>query len=224
MTRVALLGLLGGLSAGLAGAASGEAPLELADLAAYRAALDDRNGANVAPLPASFRELWEHPEAFGGRRVQVEGRLVRRFRQPAVGTFPALSEVWMTNPSGDPLCLVYPASGEPPASPRQPVRFVGTYLRRIRYQGGDVPRLAPLIVGPRPPAPIALSPAHFPTRAKADAWIDWAIGIAVAVVVALVLGRQHLRTLSLQRPSPDRERPPEFLPTPTQVPPSTEGQ
>ena len=59
-----------------------------------------------------FRELWDHPETYRGRRVQVEGRVVRRFRQGAFGTFPPLDEVWAVSPAGDPFCLVFPATPE----------------------------------------------------------------------------------------------------------------
>ena len=55
-----------------------------------------------------FRDLWNRPDVFRGRRVTVEGRVVRIFRQGPVGSFPPLAEVWITSPAGDPFCVVFP--------------------------------------------------------------------------------------------------------------------
>jgi hypothetical protein len=90
--------------------------LGLADLAAYRAALSGRATADEArpsdpPVPVGFRDLWNRPEAYRGRRVTIRGRLERSFRQGAVGSFPPLVEAWIFSPSGDPFCLVYPRVG-----------------------------------------------------------------------------------------------------------------
>ena len=38
------------------------------------------------------------------------------------------------------------------------VRFTGTFLKMVRYAGGDGARLAPLIVGDRLPVAVALNP------------------------------------------------------------------
>jgi hypothetical protein len=38
-------------------------------------------------------------------------------------------------------------------TPGQKVRFTGTFLKLVRYASGDGARLAPLIVGDKPPAP-----------------------------------------------------------------------
>jgi hypothetical protein len=124
----------------------------------------------------------------------VNGRIVRRFRQGAFGTFPPLEEAWAATPSGDLFCLVFPvaeAKGEPMSTT---VRFTGVFLRRIRYPAGDVPRLAPLIVGARSPVAV-----QGPTASAADAlgvhssWLDWTLGACMATVVVLVLAWQHAR-------------------------------
>ena len=97
-----------------------------------------------------FRELWDHAATYQGRRVQVQGRLVRRFRQGSFGTFPPLEEAWVFSPAGDPFCLVFPAPRDPEereaeTKPKTPtaagsVRFAGTFLKLIEYQGADGPR------------------------------------------------------------------------------------
>ena len=56
-----------------------ETRLGLADLAAYRAALSGKATADDAhasgPMrPVTFHDLWDHPETWRGRRVQVRGR------------------------------------------------------------------------------------------------------------------------------------------------------
>ena len=139
-------------------------------------------GRPIPRSSVGFRDLWKRPDAYRGRRVTVRGRLERTFRQGAVGSFPPLVEAWIFSTSGDPFCVVYPQAGAGsstgtgpsgvsapgsstdahrgearPASPAGPgpgrvVRFTGTFLKMVRYAAGDGDRLAPLIVGDRPPA------------------------------------------------------------------------
>lgn len=201
--------------------------LSLVDLATYRAALEGKPAGPA--LPATFRDLWDRPAEFRGRRVRVEGRVARRFRQGALGTFPPLVEAWTVSPAGDPLCLVFPDGKAAEAvRPGARVRFDGAFLRTVRYRGGDADRLAPLIVGDRPPtvieppAPAARGPV------VPDAWNgfaprDWALGLVAAAAVALYLARQHL---SAPAPTSRRRRreldddgtPPKFLDAPYDEP------
>ena len=120
-----------------------------------------------------------------GRRVIIEGRVERIFRQGPVGSFPALAEIWIASPAGDPSCLVVPqesGTGISPVSDHdleglaapqrvpklgQMVRFTGTFLKMIRYAARDGDRLAPLVVGDQPPVPVretarANRAIHFP--------------------------------------------------------------
>jgi hypothetical protein len=193
--------------------ASGEEPtLSLADLAAYRAALTAK--AEAPPARVGFRDLWGAPERHRGRLVRVEGRLVRRFRQEAFGTFPPLVEAWAVSPAGDPFCLVFP-DGESPASPPlgTPVRFVGTFLKRVRYQAGDGPRLAPLIVGGGPLVASARAPATSRAPRRYGTTLDWTAGLAVAAFVAFFLARMHLNRPISRHPGRAMEPPPDFLTT-----------
>jgi hypothetical protein len=77
------------------------------------------------------------------------------------------------------------------------VRFAGTFLRLIEYQGADGPRRAPLIVGPVPPVAVsgALDRRKPQTRVaeRPLTRLDWTIALAAAMAVALVLAFQHLR-------------------------------
>lgn len=196
--------------------------LSLADLAPYRAALERPAAGSGPAVPVTFRALWDHPGRYEGRRVRVEGRVARRFRQGALGTFPPLVEVWAVSPAGDPFCLVYaapapPAAGPDPA-PGASVRFEGTYLKRLRYRGGDADRLAPLIVGDRPPAVTTPAPPRGaaepePEPARGSDPVAWAFGLVCAGFVALALARRHLSgpPRRLPRPERDLDPPPEFL-------------
>ena len=194
------------------GASAEEASLTLADLAAYRAALSPK--ATAAPDRVGFRDLWGDPETYRGRVVRVEGRLVRRFRQDAFGTFPPLAEAWAVSPSGDPFCLVFPDSASR-ASPAlgSPVRFVGTFLKQVRYRAGDGPRLAPLIVGGGPPVASAKAPAPPRPRRGYGSTLDWTAGLIVAGFVALFVARMHLNKPVARTPGRATDPPPDFLTT-----------
>ena len=179
---------------GLASARADDPAVTIADLPAYRAALAARvDPASAAP--ATFRDLWERPDAFQGRPVLVEGRLARLFRQPAVGRFPALAEGWITSPRGEPTCVVFP-TGDGRAVPAtgEPVRFAGTFLRKVTYPGGDAARVAPLVVGPTPPV-AAAGDSSGSTAGPAlpiGRPVDWVMGLVVGVAVLGALLRRHL--------------------------------
>lgn len=218
--RPTLIGMVGmGLLAGCLAAGAQEAPavadgspLSLADLESYREALAD---PPTEPAPAvTFRELWDRPEAFRGRRVTVEGRLVRRFRQDAIGQFPPLVEEWLATPSGDLLCIVHPeAAGSIVLRIGSTVRFSGRYLRRLRYGGGDVDRLAPLVVGGGSPE-LVKGEAVGPGLPGLDRFgpIDWAIGLAAGgLIVVALLSRALRKPVSRGIEVLERLPPPEFL-------------
>jgi hypothetical protein len=210
--------------------------ISLADLAGYRAALSGKPTAPGAKgtdpvAQVTFKDLWNRADDFRGRRVTVQGRVVRTFRQGPLGSFPALVEAWITSPKGDPFCVVFPQPGlieekqarsgeaivaptEKPAGgsradgtpgPGRTVRFTGTFLKVVRYVGADGARLAPLIVGDGQPIPIGTEPIESQedgTIRRSTQGGDtpirltyWALGLAVAGLVAVSLARWHLRGL-----------------------------
>ncbi|MFO0954154.1 MAG: hypothetical protein U0835_23965 [Isosphaeraceae bacterium] len=192
--------------------------LALSDLAPYRAALDGKPEGPATP--ATFRQLWDQPERFQGKRVVIRARLDRRFRQGAVGTFPPLVEAWATSTAGDPFCLVYPASEKPEdsrVSLGSTVTFEGVFLRLLKYQGGDAPRLAPLIVGSRSPSVIS---GDLPARPMSEGTggfsrLDWSLGVGAAVLVVLFLARQYVnRPVSRSGLESATGRPPDFVDPP----------
>jgi hypothetical protein len=197
--------------------------LSLADLAAYRTALagtatadDARASRSSPPRRVGFRELWDHAPDWRGRRVRVQGRVARIFRQGPVGSFAPLAEVWLTSPQGDPFCVVFPPGQTQQTraqsrvripQPGQEVTFSGTFLKQIRYAAGDGDRLAPLIVGDQPPAASAsvetpptqgLSPVGSALRTlpSFESWspATWALGLTLACAAAVVLAWRHVGT------------------------------
>jgi hypothetical protein len=234
--------------------------LSLADLAAYRAALSGKATADDArpsdpPARVGFRDLWERPDAYRGRRVTVHGRVARIFRQGPVGSFPPLLQVWIFSTAGDPFNLVFPRPADEAGSgptivassstegdrgpearpgptaipgPGRTVRFTGTFLKMVRYAAADGERLAPLIVGDRPPVPAPAEPdrpgnspskggenlgakgAEDPGAAGLDhrggSPSNWWLCLMLAVVAAGLLARQHLRGAPLRTRSAMRER------------------
>lgn len=237
LLSIALISLIPGLrclAAYLDDDPQGSHQLSLADLAGYRAGLLGKPTADLArpsdpPVEAKFKDLWNRTDDFRGRRVSIQGNVVRIFRQGRIGSFPPLAEVWITSPAGDPFCAVFPQPA--PDAPDDPatatsrdeshsdaarrttmpelgrkVRFTGTFLKMLRYAGGDGPRLAPLIVGDHLPAPVVPRPAvnHFAEETGAVGAgagrhsgtalgpAYWALGLAVLAVGAVILARWHL--------------------------------
>jgi hypothetical protein len=166
--------------------------LDAADRADYLHALSDPGKLAVE---VDFEDLWEHPDRYRGRRVRLEGRATRRWSQPPVGPFPALTELWLTTPGNNLVCAVYPTPDDPERTAPLDVRVAveGTYLRRVRYAGGDVPRLAPLIVGPGPPS--MLGPVQAPSTqpVRVDDLAYWLATGSLAGTLGLLLAWWHWR-------------------------------
>ena len=180
-----------------------DGPLTLVDLPALRDAV--RSVPKEPARAVTFRQLWDDPGGYKGRHVAVQGEVRRLFHQDAAGELPALVETWISTPQGDTLCLVSPEARPELGSL---VRFSGTYLKRIEYRAGDVPRLAPLIIGPEPPEEVSPSKAAR-LLARRPRWLDWSIGLGLGLVVLMALARARAR-----RPPPsrlDRDPDPVFL-------------
>lgn len=197
--------VLAAIIPGLAGAQNTPATsdrLGLGDLSAYAKALKGRPTASVmqpldGPVEVSFRDLWDHPSEYLGRRVMIRGRLERTFRQGPVGEFPPLAESWIFSKKGDPFCAVYPLpSGNPRQTTGQPVRFTGTFLRTIRYGASDGDRLAPLIVGDKPPAPDnpnrAESPESHPREAGRIESGNPSLALCLIAIAAILVATRHV--------------------------------
>jgi hypothetical protein len=185
--------------------------LELGDLKAYRAALSDQTIATAQVTP--IRRLFDQSSDLIGQRVSIEGRVTRRFSQPAVGEFPPLTESWISSPGGNVACIVHPAL-EQDATIRLGsfVHFTGIYLKRLQYQGSDQSRFAPMIVGGAPPILRQRSPSPSDQSDQLGRlWgrTDWIVGFIAGGLVLLLLATRMLRAPS--RRMLDRAPPPNFL-------------
>jgi hypothetical protein len=212
-----MVALLAIRAQGQPGSDAVEAQLSLADMPAYRAALSGRSTGKDAsaadpPRPVSFADLWAHSDAWQGRRIIVQGRVARIFRQGAIGSFPPLVEAWLSTSAGDVLCIVFPEAetgreGSDLAL-GQRIAFTGTFLRSIRYAAADQSRLAPLIVGDKYPdrlpaaatSDLDLVPGTGGASGRKlgrtlDSWspVSWGLGLLLGLAAAAVLLRQHLR-------------------------------
>lgn len=205
--------------------------LGLADMPAYHAALSGKATADdaspaAAPRAVSFRDLWDHADAWRGRRVIVQARIARVFRQDAVGSFPPLVEAWLSTRAGDLFCVVFPQdkTDAPQYSPEvgNQIAFTGTFLKSIRYAAKDQARLAPLIVGDRPPATLAhqtdasaAGPTPEPDAGPGQAagsttssWTaaTWTAGLLLGLAAAGVLAWQHVHgPARVRRPTVPRQ-------------------
>jgi len=202
--------------------------LGLSDLASYRAALSGRPTAQGVlesgpPPVVSFRELWDHQTRWAGQRVQIEGNVVRVFRQDGFGGFPPLVELWLATKAGDLFCTVFPrgdekdTAGKAATEPGAHVSFAGTFLKTIRYAAADQARLAPLVVGDRPP--LRIRPQVQPGGSEPEArrsrgpaggfggtfapWVKspsaWWLGLALGLLAAALLAYLQVRPTAVAK-------------------------
>jgi len=176
--------------------------LSASDLPAYLDALraEDRGDAPHV----GFRDLWEHDAEFRNRRVTVDGRIVRRFSQPAIGRFPALTEFWIVNNKGEPFCVVVPTDQGTGLDPASLVRFRATYLRPVRYEAVGGERVAPLLVAAKRPEEIREKRVVL-DRFSGEWWIAAGLAGLAVVVLLLQFSRRPARRLR------DLGTKPEFL-------------
>jgi hypothetical protein len=167
------------------------AALSLADLPAYRQALLPILPTHAPDRNTSFAEIWPDPAPFRGRVVRVEGVVVRRFEQPAVGQFPALTEVWIEDGDKNSICATYPTV-QPPLRMGDRVRFTGTFLKMLSYRA-DVDRLAPLIVGATRPEVVAVAQSGILPWELLGSRANTLVSIGAAAVVIAVLATQFAR-------------------------------
>ena len=156
--------------------------------------------------------------------------------------------MWITSPAGEPFCVVFePRVIDDTRRDRYlslmsagVARFTGTFLKMVSYSASDGKRLAPLIVGERPPiyAPgtSVNADANLPRDNSAEVFriiggnnasagrrpsigANWVLALVMAIVAAGIITWQHVRTPVRRHRSvqhlPDRlnhdDPPPEFI-------------
>ncbi len=165
-----------------------------------------------------FEELWSDPTGGAGRAVRVSGVARRVFRQPAVGEFPALVELWLTDAAGNPIGVLFPDRHGEEWAGRQ-VAFSGRVLRLVDYRDATGVRRAPLIVGPMPPNMTVEAPIGPEAVGRPET--EWVLGGVLLAFVLLVLGAQHARK-PRRRARPPGPRP-TFETMPENEPGATDG-
>jgi hypothetical protein len=191
----------------LAGWASRADPVGPADYPELGRLLREPVPPGDVPRPG-FAALYREPQRYRGTAVRVGGAARRTFRQPALGAFPALVEVWLADAAGNPIGLMFPDPGGT-AYDGRPLAFTGRFFGLVDYPDGKDVRRGPLIVGPGPPTMEAGEPPGSRPGAGRE---EWLVAAAAAAFVLLVLGAQHVRR-PRSRPRPNRPGPrPEFEP------------
>jgi hypothetical protein len=193
-----------------------KAPLSFRDTAAYDKLLARSRAATAAGLAGQARRdvfyahLWDRPAAFRGVPIHLLGTARRVLYYPSkLSRTGWIYEAWVVTPesrSNPYVCVFEEAPKGLPVGPdvSERVVFNGYFLKLLRYEAGDVPRAAPLLVGrlgwtPRPTG------VDSPDRSLY--WL--AGGVAVMLGVSLVRWGLWLRWSLAPRPRPSltRDRP-----------------
>jgi len=142
----------------------------------------------------SFRELWSARPGLGDEPVLIAGVVYRRFRSEPRGQFPSLEEIWVRT-DDDGLAVVtnvVPSKSEKNAAdrtaPGSPVRLVAYFLRKIRYEAEDEPRIAPWLVskGFEKENPNAIGTSATGTASVATEADDRRVGFVILGVIAAI--------------------------------------
>jgi hypothetical protein len=153
------------------------APMNARDNAAYAELLRRAREVPFDRLDAAsrrdvrFAQLIEDPARYRGLPLRVDGTVLRVLRQEVAGSDLFRSgtyfEAYAITPDSqnNPWVLAFeeaPADLQIGDDLRQRVQFDGYFLKLWAYRAGDTFRVAPLLVGRFPPAP--LPPAQAPPR------------------------------------------------------------
>ena len=130
--------------------------------------LDDARAADPA-VRVVFKDLWNRPEAFRGRRVIVKGRVNGSFARGRSVIFPPWRKSGLLHRRRSvlpgrsagrrrrqacPSTITTRGLQTTPQDCQSSAKwfeFTGTFLKMVRYSAGDGDRLAPLVVGDQPP-------------------------------------------------------------------------
>lgn len=173
--------------------------LAFRDMSAYAKLLDQARDSTAADLAAharrdvTYAHLWERPGHYRGVPVHLLGvaRRVLRYesKQSRTGW---LHEAWVFTADGQNNPYVCVFEDVPKGLPIGPnvserVVFNGYFLKLMRYEAGDVPRAAPLLVGR-----IGWTPRPGGTEGSSQRTAYWLAG-AVGVMFLISLGRWILQ-------------------------------
>lgn len=167
--------------------------ISLRDMAAYVKLLTQTRETRPADLAARARRdvfyahLWGDPREYRGVPIRLEGTARRvLYYKSKLSKSGWLYETWMFTPDGQGQPFVCVSEEAPQGYPigtnlQEKVGFNGYFLKLMRYEAGDVPRAAPLLIGrivwTRPPAVGASNQQYY-----------WMVGV-LAVMFSICLAR-----------------------------------
>ncbi len=180
----------------------------LRDTAAYTKLLGQVRDLRPAQLQARarrdvfFAHLWDQPQKFRGVPIRLDGTarrvLYHESKQSRTGW---LYEIWMFTPDSQGHPYVCVSEEAPKGFPvgnniSERVVFYGYFLKLMKYDAGDLPRAAPLLIGRI--VWTAPAPSGSPNRS-----VYWLAG-AVAMMFTISLFRwiYQLRRSLAPRPRP----------------------
>jgi len=184
-------------------------PISLRDNAAYSLLLGRARAISAGALAAKSRRdivlthLWETPELYRGVPVHLLGsaRQVLRY-QSKLTPRGWLYEAWIFTPEATRVPYVCVFEDAPEGLPigtniSERVVFNGYFLKVMKYQAGDVPRGAPVLIGRIGWAPHEASPAG----GNNSTLLHWSLAVIAALfLISLSRWIYQLRGL-FSRPS-----------------------
>jgi len=184
-------------------------PMSLRDNAAYSVLLARAHEKSANELAAASRRdiflphLWETPELYRGVPVHLLGAARQVLRYPSKLTPRGwLYEAWIFTPEATRVPYVCVFEDAPEGLPigtniSERVVFNGYFLKVMKYQAGDVPRGAPVLIGRIGWAPHEASPAG----GNNSTLLHWSLAVIAALfLISLSRWIYQLRGL-FSRPS-----------------------
>jgi len=168
-------------------------PVGLADWPALAKALKQEKATQGRIV--SFRELWQATPAELAEPLALSGVVLRRFRREAVGQFPPLEELWLRTDDDNLVLITNKSKAERNESsditaPGSAVDIVAKFIRKVRYDASDEPRVAPWLVAC---SVVAAGSAHglqpVSTQLKSNGGSSELLLVLLAVITASALLR-----------------------------------
>lgn len=186
------------------------------DMAAYVKLLDRARDATPAALSAEARRdvfyahLWDFPKDYRGVPVRISGTALRSLYYPSTSSKTGwIYEAWIRTPDLPKHPYVCISEEFPKGFPigqniSETVTFDGYFLKLLRYEAGDVPRAAPMLIGR-----ILWKPHRDNSQANSNFTLYWLIaGLAAMFLVSLARwGLALRRSLGFKSSRTPVERP-----------------
>ena len=186
------------------------------DMAAYVKLLNQARERTPQALSSDARRdvyyahLWDFPKDYRGVPVRISGTALRSLYYPSTSSKTGwIYEAWIKTPDLPKNPYVCISEEFPKGVPigqniSESVTFDGYFLKLLRYEAGDVPRAAPMLIGR-----LAWKPHEDNSAKNSNFTLYWLIG-GLAVMFLVSLGRWGIalrRSLSFKASGTPAERP-----------------